>query len=140
MPWIEIDGTACRSLGVRIALEEKEGDAKIVEGLHNTRVNLYRFLKLYSGLFIFMEFDIASSEIVVGLQGMGINLESFFQVPSRRTDVTGQGCSLRALEFLNGFGRDEQLAHRDGFSEPRQARVVTRNERMRRWFGLCAKP
>jgi len=47
----------------------------------------------------------------VRLQIIRINVESFFEVQSGRADVARQECILRTLDFLEGFRRNEQLAH-----------------------------
>jgi len=86
--WIEIERAARRSLRVWITLEEEKGDAKIVKGLRDTGIDVYGFLKLDSGFFILAQFDVARSEIVVRLQRMGIDLESFFEVQSGSAGVT----------------------------------------------------
>src|SRR5229473_4844637 len=72
------------------------------------------------------------------LQRMGVDLESSFEVQRGRADVTGPERALGSLDFLDCFGRDPQFAHRNGVSKARQARLVSGNERMREWFGLCA--
>src|SRR6202048_3805648 len=94
------------------------------------RVERKSGLMLDQSFLIFVELHEPDPERVVSLDEIGIDLQSFLEMLSGGADIAGLKGFLGALEFLDGFRGDAELAHWDSVTRVRRRACGIR-------FGTC---